>query len=59
VEESPFERGQRETEGEGVNRGVSRVADVEAKLTAATNMARAQRQRQNRCATTADGAVRL
>jgi hypothetical protein len=35
------ERGPREIKGEGANRGVSRVAGDEAKLTGATDMARA------------------
>jgi hypothetical protein len=48
------ERGQREIEGEGANRGVSRVAGVEAKLTEATDTARARRQPRNRHETTAD-----
>jgi hypothetical protein len=34
--------GPRETEGEGTNRGVSRVAGDEAKLTEATDTARAR-----------------
>jgi hypothetical protein len=38
------EHGQREIEGEGANRGVSQVTDVEAKLTEATNTARTRRR---------------
>jgi hypothetical protein len=49
------ERGQIEIEGEGANRGVSRVADVEAKLTEATNTARARWRLWNRHKTTTDG----
>jgi hypothetical protein len=49
------EHGPREIEGEGANRGVSRVAGDDAKLTGATNTARARRQPQNKHETTMDG----
>jgi hypothetical protein len=48
------ERGPRETEGEGANRGVSRVAGDKAKLTNATNTARARRRPKNGRETTAN-----
>jgi hypothetical protein len=48
------EHGQRETEGEGANRGVSWVVDVEAKLTEATNKARTRRRPQNKLEAKAD-----
>jgi hypothetical protein len=44
-----------EIEGEEMNRGVSRVAGVEAELTGATNMAGTRRRPQNGPETTADG----
>jgi hypothetical protein len=49
------ERGWRETEGEGANRGVSRVADIEADLTEAINTVRTRRRPQNKLETKADG----
>jgi hypothetical protein len=49
------EREQRGIEGEGANRGVSRVAGVEAELTGATNIVGTRRRARNRPKTTADG----
>jgi hypothetical protein len=49
------ERWQREIEGEGANRGASWVADVEAKLTGATDTTGTQRRPRNKHETTADG----
>jgi hypothetical protein len=49
------ERGPRETEWEGANRGMSRVAGDKAKLTEATDTARAQRRPQNGHETTVNG----
>ena len=48
------ESGQREIEGEGANRGVSWVVDIEAKLTEATNTARTRRRLRNKLETEAD-----
>jgi hypothetical protein len=48
------ERKQREIEGEGVNRGVSRVAGVEVELTGATYTAETRRWLQNRPETRVD-----
>jgi hypothetical protein len=48
------ERGLRKIEGEGANRGVSWVASDEAKLTEATDTARARRRPQNEHETTVD-----
>jgi hypothetical protein len=49
------ERGPKEIEGEGANRGVSRVIGDEAKLTEATDTVRARRRPQNGHKTTANG----
>jgi hypothetical protein len=52
--ERTCERGPRETEGEGANRGVSWVTSDEAKLTEVTDTARARRRPQNGHETTAN-----
>jgi hypothetical protein len=49
------ERGQREIEGGGVNRGASRVAGVEAKLTGTTDAVRSRRRPSTRPRRTAAG----